>query len=64
MEWFIRKEKDKQRRKERLLSLFDIKVSHRTMICEEVSSSEKLSHEVDVSIILQKPIVFELQDYR
>jgi len=44
-----------------LLCLFHIEVPYWAMISEEVTSSEKLSDEVDVSLILEESEVLKLK---
>jgi hypothetical protein len=43
-----------------LLGLFNVEITNRTMVSEEISSSEEFSYEVYVSIILHEPEIFQL----
>lgn len=42
------------------LSLLEVEMLDRTMVGEEVATSQQLSHEIDVAVILQKAIVVHL----
>ena len=39
-----------------------VEVSNASVVCEQVTTFKKLSYEVDVSIILEKSVVFHLYD--
>lgn len=46
-----------------LLSLLDVEVADRAMVREQVSTFQKLCHEIDVPLILHEAIVFKLWAY-